>query len=103
VRWLGESGHTSRSLLTEPASDDERSEQSEIADMLTEMTADGPFAVDDVRKALRALAMHHPTQRSSEPPACRLVTGKPTGFGGRRSFMRPEHSPTPLPVRPPTG
>jgi hypothetical protein len=95
VRWLGESGHTSRSLLTEPASDDERSEQSEIADMLTEMTADGPFAVDDVRKALRA-AGYAPSDSTLKRARQRagLVTGKPTGFGGRRSFMRPEHSPT---------
>ena len=91
VRWLGESTHTANALLAEPASDDERSEQGEIATMLLELTADGPISVEDARKALRA-AGYDVTPKTLQRARARagLVTGQPSGFGGKRSIMRAE-------------
>ena len=53
IAWTGTSDLSADQLLLDPATDDERSDRKEIADLLTSWTEDGPVAVADVRRQLR--------------------------------------------------
>ncbi len=95
VRWLGESSHTATALLAIPSSEDDRSEQSEIAALLVDWTADGiPLEVEEARKRLRA-AGYSPSETTMRRARDRagLTTTKPASFGGRRSYVRQGRQP----------
>lgn len=90
VEWLGATAHTSEGLLAAPASEDERSEEKEIADLLAELTKDGPIAVEDARQELKSAGFFPSTSTLSRAKRrAGLTAGKPEGFGGRRSYYRP--------------
>lgn len=52
--WIGESVHTAASILSEPASEDERSARSEIEEVILNELANGPRAKVEVVKAVHA-------------------------------------------------
>jgi hypothetical protein len=92
VSWLGESPHTASSLLAESGNAEDRSEQAEIADLLTDWTVDGvEIAVDETRTRLRQ-AGYDVSSKTIQRAAKRagLTSSKPKGMGGKRYYMRPE-------------
>jgi len=83
---------SAETLMAIAPTEDERSEQSEVADLLRSMCADGPRTVEDIRNQLTRSGFdlgEKTLQRARKRAG--LVTGTPGRFGGKRSYMRPEH------------
>ncbi len=90
IAWTGTSDLSADQLLLDPATDDERSDRKEIADLLTSWTEDGPVAVADVRRKLRDVGLtpsDTTLQRARRDAGVKV--GVPTSFGGKRHYWRP--------------
>jgi len=83
---------SAESLMAVAPTEDERSEQTEVATLLRSLTEDGPRTVEEIRKEL-ARAGFDVSDKTLQRARKRagLVVGAPKGFGSRRSYMRPEH------------
>jgi hypothetical protein len=83
IAWLGEAeGVSSRDLFLTPASDAERSERAELADVIREALGDGPKTRNEVANAVRATGLT--VSDKTIQRACKSlgVERKPGGFGG---------------------
>jgi len=102
IAWLGEAlGVGTGDIFA--AGEDERSEQAEIADLLTEWTDEGrQLSVEDARANVRR-AGYEASSKTVQRAAKRagLVPSKPNGVGGKRYYYRPDSVDTP--TRPPGG
>jgi hypothetical protein len=95
VVWIGEApGMTARDLFTTPQGDEERSATEEVAEALREMLADGPLAVDEVRRQLRqaGYSISDSTLARARSRAG-AEHGKPQTFGGKRTYRLAGSSP----------
>lgn len=89
VEWLGESPLSANALLAEPQTEDQRCERDEIADIITELTADGQCLHEDARKQIKAAgysASDSTISRAIRQAGC--VTEKARNFGGKRTIRR---------------
>jgi AAA domain len=93
IAWTGSSNLSADELLVDPGTEDERSERKEITALLTSWTKDGPVAVDEVRRRMRALGLSpsdSTLQRARRQAGVKV--GAPSGFGGKRHYWRPAQS-----------
>jgi hypothetical protein len=93
IVWEGTSDLTSRDLLANPARAEERSERSEIEELLSAWTAAGPIAVEEAKRRLHSDG--YSPSSSTLTRAARhagVKVGKPEGFGGKRSYYQPAQS-----------
>lgn len=82
IVWLGEApGVTSLDLFSTPADDDERSERSEVAEVVRQALADGPKPRTEVVLAVKAAGLT--VSDKTVQRACRSlgVDSKPGGYG----------------------
>jgi hypothetical protein len=89
IEWLGESHFNADALLAEPQTEDQRIQRDEIADIITELTADGPCTHEDARAQIKAAGYRvsdSTISRAIRQAGC--VTEKAQGFGGKRSIRR---------------
>lgn len=89
IEWLGESPLNADALLAEAQTEDQRIQRDEIADIITELTADGPCTHEDARAKIKAAGYRvsdSTISRAIRQAGC--VTEKAQGFGGKRSIRR---------------
>jgi hypothetical protein len=66
VEWLGESSHRADTLLSIPASAEERSAQDEAADFLRDLLSSAPVSSVEVLRAAKAAGIAEPTLRRAK-------------------------------------
>jgi hypothetical protein len=93
IAWTGASTLSADDLVTDPGTEDERSDRKEIAALLTEWTERGPVAVDEARRRLRDAGLtpsDKTLQRARRDAGVKV--GSPSGFAGKRHYWRPAQS-----------
>ena len=89
VEWLGESPLSAGALLATPETDDQRSDRDDIAEIICELTAGGPYPYQEAVKQIRTVgytSSEATIRRAIKQAGC--VTDKAQGFGGKRSIQR---------------
>jgi hypothetical protein len=87
VMWDGTSEHTSDTLLAAPVDDDERSDRHAVAEVISEVLANGPRPCEDVMKAIRGAGLT--VSEKTIQRTCRAlgVEHRRNGFGSGATFV----------------